>query len=1350
MSLNAKSQNVSKMPLFDGDEKNWTSWKRLFRSYLRRYSRGEFDLLDSATKRRNGIQSEVKKTEDLVVELYDSLVLACRGQAATVISTLPAEDDEDGEKAWMALLCKYEVHTRTRFVTMHHQLLNARLDMARPDEYFHKIDLLRKQLSEVSADRRLLSDEEMISFALFALPNDVAYLRSILEADPNLTYAGLKSHIRSHAEGVNRTTTASEEKALASTIRRFRGTCFKCGQRGHKANQCRNGSAQPSGKACNHCGRAGHDTKDCYSPGGAKHHANVVCTKTREYAFSSMAVDTSAPGTDANCWIVDSACTAHMTHELGDLSNPRRIGPIQVECGGGTLLDATQVGSVVLPTKDASGKNIIVTLHDVLFVPNLGKRLFSVKKFIRSRSDVHGSVSFSNGQHIVKTDEVEIALEEHGNLFVFPRAAREDSLASIARLWHRRLGHVNQATVNRVLETNPRLKKKKPPHHVCEECAETKSVRMSFPKSAERRTTRKLQLVHSDVWGPITPVSLGGARYAVIFVDDFTRVKKLYFMVRKSELPEKFQQFVAEIARPEDLKVERLRSDCGGEYKSAKMRALCQELGVRQEFSAPYSPAQNGVAERSWRTLGRMAKAMLKDAGLSKTFWAEAMSSACFIANRLPTNALGGDNPYHRWTRRMPRFDRLRVFGCPVFVHTMKGKKLDDNAVKCIFLGYDCQSPAYRIWNPKTRRVIFSLHVRFQEHSSATSSAAMEEKLHEVGGPSLRGGEESEQGSDDANESSADEADDPESETDSNLSDDVDSASALDEADDILYSGGEDEKESSLQGLPSPVESRYNLRPRQAAMAAICDEPTFREALAGAQALDWRQAMQEEYDALVANETWDAVPLPKGKNVIGSKWVLRIKRNSDGSVNKFKARFVAQGFSQVYGEDYFDTFSPVTRGTSIRCLVALAAQGGWKLHHMDVCSAFLNAEVKEEIYVRPPPGMEEELRGRVLHLRKSLYGLKQAPRNWNALLDSFLVSLDLKKSVADPCVYSKADQVILAVWVDDMILTGSDAKAILSLKSDLKQRFKMKDEGELKWCLGMRISYHKDRITIDQEQYIKNMLARFGMDECKAAPTPASLGVRLSKKDSPRTNQEALEMKSIPYRSGVGSLLYASIRTRPDIASAVRAVAKFNDNPGKKHWTAVKRIFRYLKGTISHGISFSRGGRGLLGYCDSDWANDPNDRRSVSGYVFLLAGGPISWKSKAQSSVALSSCEAEYMAAASAAQEAVHLRRLLSSIGQPMQGATTMMEDNQGCIDLARNPVHHSRSKHIDLRAHFIREKVAEGVIELKYVPTAEQLADILTKALGPTKFAQLRASLQIIDVQLSRGVGNPVASLII
>jgi hypothetical protein len=495
--------------------------------------------------------------------------------------------------------------------------------------------------------------------------------------------------------------------------------------------------------------------------------------------------------------------------------------------------------------------------------------------------------------------------------------------------------------------------------------------------------------------------------------------------------------------------------------------------------------------------------------------------------------------------------------------------------------------------------------------------------------------------------------------------------------------------------------------------------------------------MRQEYDSLVENRTWDVVQRPRSKNVIGSKWVLRVKRNADGSVNKYKARLVAQGFSQVYGEDYFDTFSPVTRSTSIRCLVALAAQHGWKLYHMDVCSAFLNADVKEELYVRPPPGMEEELGGRVLRLRKSLYGIKQAPRNWNELFHSYLVSLGYKRSEADPCVYSKGNEVMLAVWVDDTILTGSNTSATQQLKSDLKRRFKMKDEGELSWCLGMRISTHGDHVTMDQEQYIENMLARFGMSNCKPAKTPAALGIHLTKQDAPQTSQEAMEMKSVPYRSAVGSLLYASIRTRPDIASAVRAVAKFSSNPGNKHWTAVKRIFRYLKGTSSYGISFSRGGPPLLGYCDSDWANNPDDRKSVSGYVFLLAGAPISWKSKSQSSVALSSCEAEYMAASSAAQEAIHLRRLLASVGQTIKGASILLEDNQGCIALANNPVHHNRSKHIDLRAHFIREKVTEGVVDLKYVPTSEQLADILTKPLGPVKYAQLRASLQVQDVTM-------------
>ena len=476
------------------------------------------------------------------------------------------------------------------------------------------------------------------------------------------------------------------------------------------------------------------------------------------------------------------------------------------------------------------------------------------------------------------------------------QVSTEKGLATVAQLWHRRLGHVNSATVKCVLDANPALRRKKLPDHVCENCAETKSVRASFPKSAHRRTKAKLQLVYTDLWGPITPTSIGGAAYAVIFVDDYTRLKKLYFMARKSELPAKLQDFVADVAVPEDLTIKRLRSDCGGEYKSAKMKSLCRKLGIKQEFSAPYSQAQNGVAERSWRTLSRMAKAMLKDAGLPKKFWAEAMNTVCYTGNRLPTNALNGDSPYRRWTNQMPKYSRLRVFGCPVFVHVHANrKKLDDNAMKCIFLGYDYQSTAYRIWNPATCRVIHSVHVRFQEQASSHEDDTSPDAAQADDCPSYQdmpvavpAGAGSQQGPDEADESFADEADGPESDADSKLSDDADSDSTLGDADDDVYLGGHDEMESSLAGLPSPEDSerrynlrprhaaaerRYNLRPRHAAMVATNDEPTYREALVGSETAQWRQAMQEEYKTLVDNGTWSIVERPKDKNVIDSKWV---------------------------------------------------------------------------------------------------------------------------------------------------------------------------------------------------------------------------------------------------------------------------------------------------------------------------------------------------------------------------------------------------------------------------------------------------------------------------------------------
>jgi hypothetical protein len=428
----------------------------------------------------------------------------------------------------------------------------------------------------------------------------------------------------------------------------------------------------------------------------------------------------------------------------------------------------------------------------------------------------------------------------------------------------------------------------------------------------------------------------------------------------------------------------------------------------------------------------------------------------------------------------------------------------------------------------------------------------------------------------------------------------------------------------------------------------------------------WRQAMQDEYDALLANQTWELSELPKGRKAIGCKWTFKLKQNGDGSIARYKARLIAKGYTQREGVDFTETYAPVAKFTTIRSMFALAAVKGYNVTQMDVSTAYLHANVEEDLYMEQPLGYQltgESGEKLVCKLKKSIYGLKQAGRNWNKTIDAWLKEHGLIASQYDPCLYTSKKEddryFAMAIYVDDLICLDNDIKYREEVKQILTRKFKITDIGTANWVLGMRINITKDHsIEIDQFKYTNDILRRYGLEECKTAVTPIS-----EEKDTTKKNSEPADKEE--YMSMVGSLIYLAVVTRPDISYAVGRVGQRMSNPDKDDMIAAKRILRYVRANPVLGPIYVRHGEDILkGYADADWGGDKNTRRSTTGYLFTLAGAAISWCSKRQVTVALSSAEAEYMAVSWAAQEAIHLRGLLEDLGLPQEGPTVIYQDN--------------------------------------------------------------------------------------
>jgi hypothetical protein len=437
---------------------------------------------------------------------------------------------------------------------------------------------------------------------------------------------------------------------------------------------------------------------------------------------------------------------------------------------------------------------------------------------------------------------------------------------------------------------------------------------------------------------------------------------------------------------------------------------------------------------------------------------------------------------------------------------------------------------------------------------------------------------------------------------------------------------------------------------------------------------------------------------------------------------------------QCVGFDYDEVFAPVARLESVRLMLAVVAHHGWEVHHMDVKSAFLNGELKEEVYVAQPAGFViEGVEHKVLRLWKALYGLKQAPRAWNAKLDATLVALGFQRSSSEHGVYTRQQgerRLIVGVYVDDLVITGSNGNDITQFKAEMKEIFRMSDLGLLSYYLGIEVHQDENGITLRQATYADKLLERSGLQDCNPMLAPMESRLKLSKEST------APAVNATEYRRIIGGLRYL-IHTRPDLSFVVGYLSRFMESPHEDHLTAVKRMLRYVAGTRGHGLFYARR-KGeplkLIGYSDADMAGDIDTRKSTSGIIYFLGESPITWQSAKQKVVALSSCEAEYIAAAVAACQGVWLARLLSDFIGAEAGTPEIRVDNMSAIALAKNPVFHDRSKHIDVRYHYIRECVERGRIVISYIATEVQLGDALTKALGRVHFQELRAKIGVKD----------------
>ncbi|CAH9081524.1 unnamed protein product [Cuscuta europaea] len=1070
---------------------------------------------------------------------------------------------------------------------------------------------------------------------------------------------------------------------------------FRGGHRGGRGrgqhNEGRKEYTKTNSKAplkCYYCNKPGHKEAVCWkkSEDEGKQEQKSNYAEQENLFLAQHSCDNSS----SQVWYVDSGCSNHMTSSkciFMDLDDSKRS---TVRLGDGKHLTVEGLGTISLQTEQGKTK----LLHNVQYVPELTHNLLSVGQLLSGGY----SVIFEMNMCVIKDKKSGETLIRilMGKNKVFPLDLTGSGSQALvvrgeenAKLWHLRYGHLN-------LHSLKLLSTKEFVHGLpsigslefCEGCVYGKQAHLPFPKDRARRAGECLQLVHADLCGPMQTESLGGSKYFLLFTDDYSRMSWVYFQKAKSESFENFRKCKALVEKQSGKVLKALRTDRRGEFISNEFTHFCDEHGIRRELTTPYTPQQNGVAERKNRTVVEMARSMMKARQLPNQFWSEAVATAVYLLNISPTKAVQDATPFEVWRLKKPTVSHLKIFGCIAYTLVNLRTKLDDKTEKCIFVGYSVQSKAYRLYNPLIGKIIIVRNVIFDEDSSWEWNPETQHVENPQRIVTLEGSEE---------EIATTQPNSPATTYGSSV-----------------YSSSQGSTSSS-ESPPARVRSLIDIY-ESCDFALVATEPTdYEEAAAQS---EWKEAMEAEITSIVKNETWELVSLPQGKNAIGLKWVFRNKYNPDGSISKHKARLVVKGYAQQEGVDYEETFSPVARFETVRVVLALAAQ--WKLpvYQLDVKSAFLNGELLEEVFVEQPEGFVKKGEERkVYKLKKALYALKQAPRAWYNKIDSFFLSKGFNKSENEPTLYVKKqgtnDFIIVCLYVDDIIYFSSSQYMLESFKRSMKQEFEMTDLGILQYFLGLEIKQGKDGIFLCQKKYAKDLLQRFHMEKCEIARTPMNTNEKLQKNDRTESAYERM------YRGLIGGLIYLT-HTRTDISFSVSVVSRYMHCPTKQHFGAAKRILKYIAGTLDYGLWYgSVKDFKLRGYTDNDWAGCVDDRKSTSSSVFDLGTGAITWSSKKKDTVALSSSEAEYIAAGAAAKQALWLKKLLGDLGYEHEEEPDIWCDNKSTIAMTKNPAFHARTKHIDVQYHFIRQLVAQEKISLQFCRTNFQSADLFTKALN-------------------------------
>ena len=1378
MSEEDNKDSITKLLLFKGGMEEFKMWNKKFLATSRR--RGYRKILEGteAVPDDNTVLDPDNDAENVLIQArkaneraYSDLLLSMGEEICFGIVDESVSDElpnGDAKKAWAALHKKYLPKTPANQVKLKMDFSNSRMktDNSDPDEWINNLESIRKRLKDVKVN---VTEQDIMLHVLAHLPQKYSVTAQIAEDKLNdtanpLTLTMLRDMLNTRYQrfSTEGNDDKKEEKALFS---KFKGRCNNCGAWGHKGFQCpekekeeSNGNGQNNSNntnnnnkykkftgKCNHCGKIGHKMYQCWiknpslkpekfkNPPSANYCQQTNGNGNSNDAVVLMALENDNKNKNNKIWIADTGASSHIVNSLDGMTDlKKKDGGIQV--GNGDMAKVHYIGTYhgyITNNKEEKQK---IVLTDVLVSFEIIENLFSLTKALKN-----GAGLINEGEVIgIKKNNTILKFDKRitsGNGYLMgceiePETVKKqlNETAAVAKnitkidvnTFHKMLGHPSEAiTRNTAKDLNYDLNGKM---NDCDECSLGK-IKQTKTNKERDVSKEKGETLFLDL-STIKYTSQGGKNHWILLVDDYSKYVWSMFVKKKSDLAETVKETLKTLINNHKLKIQKIRCDNAGENKMLKELIDNESWGVKMEYTAPGTPQQNGVVERAFATLYGRVRAMLNGAQLNDklrhSLWAECANTATDLNNMMITD---GENmsPHEKLFGNKPKFaHKLRTFGEVAVIKKSEFQqikpKLDNRGIVGLFMGYSHNHAegVYRFYCPDTKSIRLSrdvkwLNINYDAYKSAKEKGVVDQLEYVTIEDTVPNevGENKGQAETETTNS------EPTSE---------------------VKSGG---RASGLDRMLKELHTSYNPTMETVAWALISksidtDETpqTFQQAWHHKneeKRTAWRTAIRKEFHDMINRGVWRKVKkrdIPLGRKVIGSKWVFKEKK--DGV---FRARLVALGYNQVPGVDFTDNFSPVVSDATIKILIVIMLKKNWDSMMMDIETAFLEGKLTEKIYMTIPEGLEllEDIDvDEFLEVGGSMYGLVQAGRIWYKLASAVLVKeAKMQKCDLDPCLFYRKNElgeVIASVYVDDIFSIG-DKGAVDDIISILKNNFSVKILGELKEYIGCKVVRINEKAWLKQPEIIEKIETSFGYlkDQEKELKAPLAAGTNLSRP----TDEEILlnNEKQSTYRSGVGLLLYLVKLSRPDICNPVRELSKMMDRGTELHYKMLERVLLYVMQTKYLGLCFTPDFDEdwvLKGFSDSDYAGDKDSRISVSGYLIYLAGVLISWKSKGQKVPALSSTEAEYVAIAEAVKEILYIMQILKFLGITVKLPVKVHVDNMGAIFLANNSISGTRTKHIDIKMHFIRQYVEDGIVQIEFVRSDENKSDICTKNVKP------------------------------